>query len=35
MRRVFLITQFTHQFKVFKSLSEAVESFKSDEKQVS
>jgi anti-sigma B factor antagonist len=35
MRRVFLITQFTHQFKVFKSLSQAVESFKSDEKQVS
>lgn len=35
MRRVFLITQFTHQFKVFNDLTEAVNSFKIDEKQVS
>jgi anti-sigma B factor antagonist len=34
MRRVFLITQFTHQFMVFKELKQAVDSFKSDEKQV-
>jgi anti-sigma B factor antagonist len=35
MRRVFLITQFTHQFMVFNDLTEAVNSFKTDEKQVS
>lgn len=34
MRRVFLITQFTHQFMVYNSLDEAVKSFNSEEKQV-
>lgn len=27
MQRIFMITQFTHHFKVFKSVEEAVESF--------
>ena len=36
MRRVFLITQFTHQFLIFNEINEAVNSFKNnDEKQVS
>ena len=36
MRRVFLITQFTHQFMIFNEIDEAVNSFKNnDEKQVS
>ncbi|MEW6711626.1 MAG: STAS domain-containing protein [Candidatus Riflebacteria bacterium] len=35
MRRVFLITQFTHQFMVFNNNDEAIKSFKTDEKQVS
>ncbi|GAB4270841.1 MAG: hypothetical protein Kow0029_07970 [Candidatus Rifleibacteriota bacterium] len=34
MRRVFLITQFTHQFMVYNSIEEAVASFKDDAKQV-
>ncbi|MDN5280829.1 MAG: anti-sigma factor antagonist [Clostridiales bacterium] len=34
MRRVFLITQFTHQFMVYNDLTEAVNSFKTDAKQV-
>lgn len=34
MRRVFLITQFTHQFMVYNDLDEAVKSFNSEEKQV-
>lgn len=35
MRRVFLITQFTHQFMVLENIEEAVNSFNTDEKQVS
>lgn len=34
MRRVFLITQFTHKFIVCKDRNEAIESFKTDKKQV-
>ncbi|MGM0599007.1 MAG: STAS domain-containing protein [Candidatus Rifleibacteriota bacterium] len=34
MKRVFIITQFTHRFKVFDNLDQALNSFKSDEKQV-
>lgn len=34
MRRVFLITQFTHQFMIYNDLAEAIASFKTDEKQV-
>lgn len=30
MRRIFMITQFNHHFQVFKSVDEALESFKSE-----
>lgn len=33
MRRVFLITQFTHHFSVFNTTEEAVKSFNEDQKE--